>query len=105
MLLELDPAKWAEQQFGDCDLGDQRRTRRAVEYAAQIAAAPDASTPTQTESWADLKAVYRLIDEEDVTFAGLAAGHWNLTRSRDRGTYLLIGDTTELNFGRHRAIE
>jgi len=105
MQMELDPQKWAEQQFGDCDLGDRRRTRRAVEFAACIAADPDASTPAQTESWADLKAAYRLVDEEDVTFEALASGHWNLTRARDSGTYLLIGDTTELNFGRHRAIE
>ncbi len=104
MSVELDAMKWAEQQFGQCDLGDARRTRRAVQFAAQVAAAPDASTPAQTECWSDLKAAYRLIDEEDVTFAALVSGHWNLTRDRDSGTYLVLGDTTELDFGLSREI-
>lgn len=103
--LELDAMKWAEQQFGQCNLGDARRTRRAVQFAAQVAADPDASTPVQAECWSDLKAAYRLIGEEDVTFAALASGHWNLTRDRDSGTYLILGDTTELDFGLSRDIQ
>ncbi|MCY2988809.1 MAG: transposase DNA-binding-containing protein [Planctomycetota bacterium] len=53
-MLELDVNKWAQQQFGSCELGDLRRTRRLVQFAAQVAADPDASTPTQTEKWSDL---------------------------------------------------
>lgn len=105
MGVELDPMKWAEQQFGRCELGDQRRTRRAVQFAAQIAAAPDGSTPAQTESWADLKAAYRLIDEADVTFAALAGEHWKQTLDRPAGTYLILGDTTEIDFGLSRDID
>ena len=103
-LVEMEPLRWAEQQFGECELGDSRRTERAVLFAAQIAAGPDASTPAQTEHWSDLKAAYRLIDEEDVTFAALANPHWQLTRNRESGTYLILGDTTEVNFGWHRKI-
>ena len=66
-IMELDVGMWAEQQFGTCQLGDRRRTRRLVEFAAQVAADPDANTPTQDEKWSDLKAAYRLIEEEDVT--------------------------------------
>ena len=66
--LELDVNVWAEQQFGRCDLGDKRRTRRAVQMAAQFAANPDGSTPKQTETWADCEGAYRLFHEEDVTF-------------------------------------
>ena len=69
--LELDVNRRAEVQFGSCQLGDQRRTRRAVKVAAQFAADPSASTTRQTESWAGCKAVYRLMDNEDVTFRAL----------------------------------
>lgn len=103
--LELDPRRWAEQQFGGCDLGDARRTRRAVEFAAQIAVDPDASTPTQAEEWSDLKAAYRLIDSSAVTFQALAEPHWKKTRSAAKGVCLILGDTTEINFGFSRAIE
>jgi hypothetical protein len=59
-LTELGPAVWSEKQFGTCELGDERRTRRLVRYAQQMAEKPDASTPKQTESWSDCKAVDRL---------------------------------------------
>ncbi len=98
-LVELDVNKWAQQQFGTCDLGDVRRTRRLVEFAAQVAGHPDATTPQQTEIWSDLKAAYRLIENPDVAFTGIAEPHWRLTRKRSGGTWLIIGDTTQINFG------
>ena len=104
MSVELDVAVWAEQQFGECDLGDVRRTRRAVHTAALFAADSSGSTPVQTEIWSDCKAAYRLFDNEDVTFAGLAGPHWEQTRARTSGHYLLIGDTTTISFDGDRQI-
>jgi hypothetical protein len=85
-------------------LGDARRTRRVVKLAAQVAAHPDGSTPTQTEGWADCKAAYRLFDADDVSFQALAEPHWQCTRARRGGIWLLIGDTTEIDFGIHRDV-
>lgn len=104
-ILELDVYRWAEQQFGTCNLGDERRTKRAVKVAAQFAADPSASTPQQTESWKDCRGVYRLVNEQDVTFRALAEPHWRETRARTSGHYLLLGDTTTLDFGVHRQVE
>jgi hypothetical protein len=42
--------QWAEKQWGSVQLGDQRRTRRAVKLGAQITANPSASLPKQTQS-------------------------------------------------------
>ena len=95
-------APWAQENFGTCDLGDARRTRRVVKLAQQMAEHPDGSTPDQTETWADLKAAYRLVDQDDVTFTALASPHWELTRRRAQGVVLVIGDTTELDFGLSR---
>jgi len=39
-----DPRRRAEQQFGECMLGDVRRTQRLVDYAARQAAQPEVST-------------------------------------------------------------
>jgi Transposase DNA-binding/Transposase DDE domain len=100
--LTLDVGEWAQENFGECDLGDVRRTRRAVTVARQMAEHPDGSTPDQAEDWSDLKATYRLFDE--ATFAAVATPHWRRTRSLARGTVLLIGDTTETDFGLHRAV-
>jgi len=77
-----------------------------VKFAAQAAAKPDASTPRQAEAWADLKAAYRLFDQHEATFEAITAPHRNLTRRQlDSGVWLILNDTTELNFGYLREIE
>jgi hypothetical protein len=97
--VELDPMKWAEQQFGTCNLGDIRRTRRLVRFAAQVAADPDGSTPNQTEKWSDLKAAYRLIDNENVSFEAVTQPHRQQALDRQSGLWLILDDTTEIDFG------
>lgn len=104
MSVELDVSKWSEEQFGRCDLGDARRTRRAVRTAELFAANSGGSTPLQTETWAACKAAYRLFDNEDVTFAGLAGPHHADTRARTSGHYLILGDTTFIRFDGFRQI-
>jgi hypothetical protein len=99
MCVVLDTEQWAQQQFGSCDLGDVRRTRRLVKFAARVAADPDAGTPEQTERWSDLKAAYRLIDNDDVTFDAIAGPHWEQIRHRETGTWLISCDTTQVDFG------
>ncbi|WP_445251020.1 MULTISPECIES: IS4/Tn5 family transposase DNA-binding protein [unclassified Microcoleus] len=56
------------EQWGDVDLGDSRRTNRALEAGAALAQNPSANLPTQMESWNQLKAAYRLLREKDVTY-------------------------------------
>ena len=103
--LSLDIETWAKQQFDTCQFGDKRRTKRAVKFAAQMAAQPDAATPEQTESWGDCKAAYRLFEQEEVTFDAMIAPHCAQTRAVGPGTWLVIDDTTELDFGYHRDVE
>jgi hypothetical protein len=104
MPVELDVNLWAAEQFEACELGDARRTARAVRVAAQFAAHPSGSTPEQTETWHDCKGTYRLLNNPDVTFAGLATPHWQRTRARTSGHYLLIDDTTTIRFEGKRQI-
>jgi hypothetical protein len=103
-MLVLDTNRWAQQQFSNCQLGDRRRTRRLVRLAEQVVSHPSGSFPEQTESWADLKAAYRLLDQDEVTFEAIAEVHWQQTRRRSAGRYLVLGDTTELDFGIHRLV-
>ena len=98
----VDPAVWAEENFGACELGDTRRTKRLVRIASQQAARPDGSTPDQTESWGECKAVYRLMDCEDVTHANIIEQHCEQTRRAcpAGSVQLILCDTTEVDFGR-----
>lgn len=103
----LDTTEWAQVTFGECALGDQRRTKRLVKLAEQVAARPACRTPRQTESWGDCKAAYRLFDQDVVTFAEIIAPHCRQTRAvcRPGDVKLLINDTTEIDDGSRREAE
>jgi len=102
-----NPQAWAEAQFGTAELGDARRTRRAVQLGAGLVVHPAASTPKQAGSWAGTKAAYRLFNEKDVTVEALHAPHFHATRQEagTRSKVLMIQDTTELDFTSHRDTE
>lgn len=94
--------EWAEQQWGGAELGDARRTQRAVKLGASIAANPEGSLPEQMSSWGKLKAAYRLLSEADVTHAKLSQPHWNHTRQQASQSkaevVLFVQDTSELDY-------
>jgi hypothetical protein len=100
-----DISTWATEMFGTCELGDKRRPKRLIKIAERIAANPSASFPNQTDTWGDLKAVYRLFDADKVTFSAVAKPHWEHTHAQAKGRTLVICDTTELDFGCNRQIE
>jgi hypothetical protein len=102
MTIRMDTQTWAEEQFGRCDLNDKRRTCRLVHLASQVLGHPSGSLPEQTAEWADLKAAYRFFRCQHVTFEAIAGPHWEQTRRRPPGTYLVLSDTTELDFGIRR---
>jgi hypothetical protein len=103
---ELSPAAWAAAQFGAVELGDRRRTQRAVRLAAQMARHPSASVPAQTGTWGEAKAGYRLFARAEVTFEALQTEHRRQTRvaAGEPGLVLLIQDTSELDFTGHTAV-
>ncbi len=102
----LDPKSWAERTFGGVQLHDLRRTRRAVQAATNLAENPLGSLPAQMRSWKETKALYRLLDEPDVTFAALMQPH--LQQSREQATsapvVLLVQDTTDSDLSHRRKI-
>jgi hypothetical protein len=105
----MDEARrWAEEQWSECCLGDQRRTRRAVEVGARMAASSDQSLPKQMAGMADLKAAYRLLDCEDVTLEALTEPHRRhvyRAAAYRRAPVLFVQDQTFLDFSRHPAVE
>ncbi|MDP8268943.1 MAG: IS4 family transposase [Candidatus Tenebribacter davisii] len=102
--LLFDTVAWSEEQFATCSLGDKRRSKRLVKLASQVVSHPSGGLPEQTETWGDLKAAYRLLDRAEVTFEAVAGEHWRQTRQCPAGRYLVLCDTTELDFGIHRQI-
>lgn len=101
----LTPAIWAQQIFGQADLGDKRRTRRLVEVAIALACKPMRKICSSFEKWKQIKGGYRLIENKAVTVeqlyrpSTLAA----VQASRNQKMVLAISDTTSFNFTNHRA--
>ena len=99
----LDAAGWAEQEFGACELGDPRRTRRLVKIVADQAAHPSGSyAQAAGGNRHDLKGYYRFLnrEREDLNPERLLHTHRTQTirRMKRESTALIVQDTTELNF-------
>src|SRR5260221_6378312 len=102
----LNPKSWAERTFGGVRLHDPRRTRRAVQAASKLAENPLGSLPAQMQTWQERKALYRLLDEPDVTFAALMQPHVQQTREQALSSpvVLLVQDTTDIDLSHRRKI-
>jgi len=101
---------WAEQEFGACDLGDPRRTRRLVKIVGDQAAQPSGSySQAAGGNRYDLKGYYRFLNSarEELNLESLLQTHRTQTirRMKRESTVLIVQDTTELNFSTRSACE
>jgi len=90
----------AEEQFGDCQFGDERLTRRAVRNAAAMLRHPGGTLPSKL-SGNDLLGFYRLANNPKVTHAKMLQCHREQTlreMNEVAGVVLLLSDTTEVDF-------
>jgi hypothetical protein len=101
----LPPAQWAQQEFAFAQLGDQRRNQRLVNIAEHLAANPSGTLPQAFPDWAELKGAYRFFGQRGVSFDTVLTPHVERTRQRCRqpGEYLLIEDSTLLDYSAHEA--
>ncbi len=96
-----DPQLWAQTHFGGTSLGDARRSRRVVTLAAGWARQPGATIPQLSAGQAGAsKAAYRLLGSVTTTPEALQGPHQAVVRHalQAPGTYLLVEDTSELNW-------
>lgn len=101
------PVEWAQNEFGFAPLGDLRRSKRLVRIATNLAANPGGTLPQAFPDWAELKAAYSFFGQRGVTYEHILTPHLERTRDncRQAGEYLLIEDTTLLDYSHHPATE
>ena len=98
--------RWATENFGNCELGDARRTARLVETAALIYNNPTAHLAALNGQWKDSKAAYRLFANKHVTFEAVVETHCKNTKLAIGGKHsLILCDTSEVIFGKNREID
>jgi len=103
-----DVERWAEQQFGDCQLGDTRRTRRLVDYAARQAVEPAASTHSVCAgNDAVAEGTYRWMRNHSIDPKAVEEGPFQATVDvcGRRKLVLAVQDTTTLVFAHSVADE
>ena len=103
----LIPAgQWAQNEFGFAPLGDKRRNQRLVNIAQNLAAHPGGTLPQAFPQWTELKAAYRFFGQAGVSFQQILTPYLDRTRAscRQPGEYLIIEDTTLLDYSTHSAM-
>lgn len=103
----LTPAQWAQQEFAFARLGDKRLTQRLVRIGTGLAQNPGGTLPQAFPEMKDLKAAYRFFSQPKVGPHQIQSPHWEQTRAacRQPGEYLLIEDTSELDYSAHPGCE
>jgi len=75
-----------------------------VNIATKLAANPGGTLPQAFPDWAELKAAYRFFDSATADFTKILEPHLERTRlaCREPGEYLMIEDSSDLDFSHHR---
>ncbi|MEO8615558.1 MAG: IS4 family transposase [Luteolibacter sp.] len=92
---------WAERELGKARLGDKRLTERFVSVARDFYSHPQATIPQACNGdRAKVKAVYRFLDNQEVSLEKLLEPHRERTRQRiaEHPVVLCAQDTTSLNY-------
>ena len=99
----LPPSQWAQSEFALAQLGDQRLTQRLVRIGTGLAHHPGGTLPQAFPAMKDLKAAYRFFSQPKVGPQQIQSPHrqQTLVGCREPGEYLLIEDTSELDYSGH----
>lgn len=96
-----------QNEFMSIDLGDQRRDKRLLKFAARLAQSPSASVRAACQGWDETMAGYRLLHGACVDMQKILGAHHQATIQRaaqSDGALLLLQDTTELDYTTHKAL-
>jgi hypothetical protein len=108
MQVSSESEMWARETFGTAELGHQRRTKRLLKVATDLANSFGLSLAASTqEDPAALEGAYRLIRNRRVAAESIAAAGFRATAARAAlaSTLLAIEDTTTTNYEHSAADE
>jgi hypothetical protein len=103
----LAPAQWAQSEFALAELGDRRLTQRLVQIGTGLAQNPGGTLPQAFPTMKELKAAYRFFNQAKVGPEQIQTPHWEQTQAQccQPGEYLLLEDTSELDYSTHVGCE
>lgn len=100
----LSQSSWAEGEFREIELGDQRLEKRFIRVCEDLSGQPEYPINQASADSAATKAAYRLFRNERVTPARILAPHRKRTieRMRHEEVVLAVQDTIFFNFHSHK---
>jgi hypothetical protein len=96
-----DAAQWATSMFGDCELGDRRRTKRLVSIATDLASSFGASLAEAVgHGDAAVEGAYRFMRNKHIDARAIAEAGFHATalRAAQCEELLAVEDTTSLSY-------
>ena len=95
---------WVENEIVHCDMADKRLVGRLGKILNKLGNDPERSIPAANQSWGDIQATYRFLDNDRVGFDDILSGHRRALTQRIQAepVVLLPQDTTFFNFARHQ---
>jgi len=100
-----DNAAWVAGEVAGCRFNDARLDKRLSSLLHQLGGSIGGTIPFACQDWANTKAAYRFLSNEDVDEQAILAGHFQATRDRAQastGPLLILQDTTEFSFKRDK---
>lgn len=98
---------WAQEEFGEAGLHDERLNRRLLTLAHDFYERPQANLPQACQSRAKTRAAYRFFDHPKITMDKLLQSHYEATLKRisEEKIILVVQDTTTVNYSAHPLTE
>jgi hypothetical protein len=100
-----DNATWVAGEVAGCRFHDARLGKRLSSLLHQLGGSIGGTIPFACQDWANTKAAYRFLSNDDVDEQGILAGHFQATRDRAQacsGPLLILQDTTEFSYKRDK---
>jgi hypothetical protein len=98
---------FGEVNFGAAQLGDARRTKRLIKLANQMVRHPGGTLPHKLRNPADLVALYRLCERDEVTHRAVLIPHQQVTLEKiaeHPHDVLVLHDSTDMDYTRQKSL-
>ena len=100
-----DNASWVAGEVAGCEFRDARLGKRLGSLLHQLSGSIGGTIPFACQDWANTKAAYRFLSNDDVDEHTILAGHFEATRNRvqtSSGPVLILQDITEFSYQRNK---
>jgi len=96
---------WVAGEVAGCRFHDARLGKRLSSLLHQLGGSIGGTIPFACQDWANTKAAYRFLSNDNVDEQAILAGHFQATRDRAQacaGPLLILQDTTEFSYKRDK---